>query len=135
MRRAVAGDAMSSEGRIAETLRLPLGETGVAALREAGGEGADLGSTVRAAIYYYLADKPAGRAGWRVPGFLPEDGAAPPVEVTVAMPAATWEELDREAGAQGVTRERLAHHAVLYFTADVEAGRVTKRILDDLRSA
>lgn len=134
MRRAVAGAAMTPDGQIAKALRLPLGETARAGLRAAGGDEADLSSAVRAAIHYYLADKPSGRAGWAVPGSLPEPAASTPVEVTVAMPAATWEELSREAREQGVTRERVVHHATLYFVADLDAGRVAGRIVDDLRS-
>ncbi len=44
-----------------------------------------------------------------------------------------WDSLEQEAARQGVPAPRLAEHAALYFAADRDAGRVTQRILEDLK--
>ncbi|HEX6781202.1 MAG TPA: hypothetical protein VF125_04140 [Solirubrobacterales bacterium] len=45
-----------------------------------------------------------------------------------------WLEFGEEAAGQGVTVDQLAEHAAFYFAAEVDAGRVTDRILDDLEA-
>jgi len=45
-----------------------------------------------------------------------------------------WLEFGEEAASQGVTVDQLAEHAAFYFAAEVDAGRVTNRILDDLEA-
>jgi hypothetical protein len=41
-----------------------------------------------------------------------------------------WRELDKEAERQEVSIERLLAHAIMYFLADLDAGRVEERMLD-----
>jgi hypothetical protein len=45
-----------------------------------------------------------------------------------------WSDLEQEALRQGVTVEQMAEHAAFYFAAELDAGRVTQRILDDLEA-
>ena len=125
--------AMTEEGRVPQTLTVPLGDFGSAAVRDAVGPAASLESVVRQALYHYMADAGAGRAGWLYPRFVRAvEAAAPEVEVALGVDSATWERFVHEADRQHVSVERLVRHAVLYFAAELEAGRVARRILDDL---
>ena len=45
-----------------------------------------------------------------------------------------WKDFEGEATRQAVRVEQLAEHAAFYFAAEVDAGRITQRILDDLGS-
>jgi hypothetical protein len=80
------------------------------------------GAAVRTACLYYLADRDSGRKAWRASSI----GADPPVGSTlhIELDDATWGALAEEAYQQGVTVERLAMHAVLYYLADLDSGRM-----------
>jgi HEAT repeat protein len=85
---------------------------------------------VRAASLYYLRDRDSRRPAWRVPDLAPPDegdGA-----LLVELDDETWSALRHEAEAQGVTPELLALHALLYFLADLDSGRVRRRLGDAL---
>jgi hypothetical protein len=79
-------------------------------------------AAVRTACLYYLADRESGRPAWRAPRFAPE----PPVgsSLHVRLDGATWAALAEEARNQGITVEDLALHAVVYFLADLDSGRL-----------
>lgn len=79
-------------------------------------------AAVRTACLYYLADRKSGRAAWRVPR-LAADGRSVQ-SLRVGVDDATWAALAEEAEHQGVTPEILAVHAVLYFLADLDSGRI-----------
>jgi hypothetical protein len=80
------------------------------------------------AIRYYLSDKESERPGWRYPSFVNADDDGGRSELSVTLESALWRSLAEEAAAQNVPPEKLAQHAVLYFLADQEAGRVPGRI-------
>jgi hypothetical protein len=84
------------------------------------------------AIRVYLEDKKSPGPGWTYPSFLrgrrPVDG----VEVQLDLDLELWRELSQEAISQEVSAQQLLEHAVLYFAAEDNAGRVTERILEDL---
>ncbi len=86
------------------------------------------------AIRYYLADQESGRAGWLYPGFRRDDQLEPTVEVQVEIDDTTWETFSAEAGRQEVSTDRLASHAVLYFAADRDGGRIAQRLAEGLGS-
>ena len=48
------------------------------------------------------------------------------------LDAELWQALSQEAINQDVTVQQLLEHAVLYFAAEDNAGRVTERIIEDL---
>jgi len=77
-------------------------------------------------VLYYLADRDSGRQGWRVPNFLGETGEAPTLNVTIDD--ATWAALVEEAEQQAVTPEALGGHAILYFVADLDSGRLAEAL-------
>jgi hypothetical protein len=86
---------------------------------------------IRQAIYYYLEDRDADRAGWRYPRFRSQlDSDAETVTVSIDIDDSVWDAFAQEADRQRVSAGQLVRHAVIYFVADIDAGRVTERILD-----
>jgi hypothetical protein len=91
----------------------------------------DHGSTAKAvetASLYYLAQRDSPRPAWDVPRFA--RGADPTQTLEVELHDSTWQALSEEADEQGVTPEMLAIHAILYFLADLDSGRLTD-LLDE----
>ncbi|HXR31557.1 MAG TPA: hypothetical protein VN752_10510 [Solirubrobacterales bacterium] len=93
-------------------------------------------SRLERAIRCYLNDRDSGRLDWPYPGFLDdvgEDGVdGERSEVEVLVDQGLWRELGGEAERQQVSPERLLEHATLYYAAELDAGRITRRILADL---
>jgi hypothetical protein len=82
-------------------------------------------SLLRSAVAYYLGQDWGDRSPWPVPQFL--DG--PPAKgdrLRIDIDDGTWRALVDAAAAQGVSLESLAEHAVLFYVADLESGRVAK---------
>jgi len=100
----------------------------------AGGKG-DVGASLRMenALLCYLGDSDSGRPAWAYPGFLRGSETRQEVEIELEMRTDLWREFEGEATRQGVTVEQLAEHAAFYYAAEVDAGRVTQRILEDLK--
>lgn len=112
-------------------LRLSLGPFGRAALERLAEEGNGSPSkAVQAASLYYLRDRGSGRPAWRVPDLPPPDNGNH--AIAVELDDETWAGLRREATEQGVTPDALALHALMYFVADVDRGRVGRRLGDAL---
>jgi hypothetical protein len=84
------------------------------------------------AVQCYLNDREAERAGWRYPRFLPEREAGGEERLELSVDDELWSEFEAEADRQGVSVRQLAEHAALYFAAELNAGRITKQVLDDL---
>jgi predicted DNA-binding ribbon-helix-helix protein len=84
-------------------------------------------AAVRVASLYYLADRDEGRPAWRVRRFAKDEAIASP-GVRVRLDEATWRVLHKEAERQDVSAAELIRHAVLYFLADVDSGRVGARL-------
>jgi hypothetical protein len=85
------------------------------------------GAVLRTASLYYLADRDSGRPAWRVPEFL-RSSAEADAGLKVDMDDETWAALDDEARAQGTDPELLAQHALLYYLADLDEGKLAERI-------
>lgn len=96
-----------------------------------GGEGSPA-AAVRAAAVYYLSDREAGRPAWRAPRFRSDSDAARSGGLSVAFDDETWASLEQEAARQGITAEALAVHALLYFLADLDSGRLGGLLADAL---
>ena len=113
---------------MSKTMTLRLNPFGRQALAECAQEHHDSAErVVRTASLYYLADRDSGRAAWRVPRFLrsaPEGDEA----LQVDLDDQTWDALVREARGQGVDPARLAEHALLYYLADLDEGRLAHRL-------
>ncbi len=82
---------------------------------------------LRAATLYYMADRDAERPGWRAPRFL-RATEPPATGGRFSVDDLTWAALDREAMLQGIETERLAGHALLYYLADLDSGRLAQRL-------
>jgi hypothetical protein len=119
------------EGAGRPRVSLTLSELAVEALTEKGAE-ATGGTRLEGALRYYLSDRGTERAAWPYPGFLRGSETRRQVQIDADVDAGLWREFGEEAAGQGVTVEQLAEHAAFYFAAEVDAGRATKRILDDL---
>jgi hypothetical protein len=86
------------------------------------GEGSPA-AAFRTAALYYLADRESGRPAWRAPRF--RSGSPSSGGLRVNFDDQTWEALSEEAARQNVEAEELAVHALLYFLADFESGRIS----------
>jgi hypothetical protein len=83
------------------------------------------------AVRLYLSDKDSGRPGWPYPDFLREKEISE-VKLELAIDRDLLRALEAEAGRQKVSVSRMAGHAALYYAAELDAGRLTERIADDL---
>jgi hypothetical protein len=86
------------------------------------------------AIRCYLGDRGSERPAWPYPDFLRGSETVGDAAVELELDAGLWREFEEEAERQGVSVEQLAEHAAFYFAAELDAGRLTQRILDDLDS-
>jgi hypothetical protein len=89
---------------------------------------AELGSR---AARYYLSDRESGRVALRVPQLRTEAVRKPVLRLTVDLDQDSWQELAAEATRQDVSLEVLLEHAVIYFLADLDSGRVEGSMLGD----
>jgi hypothetical protein len=87
---------------------------------------------VRMASMYYLNDRDAGRPAWHVPPFAADSRAGG--SLRVELDDATWTALSEEADRQGVPTDFLTLHALLYFLADIESGRVAALLEDAIEN-
>jgi hypothetical protein len=128
------GNAGSEEvALMSKDVTLHLDEFGRRTLtRFARGRRATEAALVRTASLYYLSERDAGRPSWRVPGFGTRE-AAPTLRVE--LDETTWGALDIEAARQGVTPDTLALHAVLFFLADLDSGRIGDRLEESFDDA
>ena len=72
----------------------------------------------------------ARRPGWSVPSTLREerDGR----ELELELDGELLRQLEAEARKQDVSLSRLVSQAAIYYAAELDAGRITQRVLDDL---
>lgn len=49
-------------------------------------------------------------------------------ELAIRLDGFAWEALEHESSSQGVSVEELAKFALLYYLADLDSGRVSRRI-------
>jgi hypothetical protein len=95
--------------------------------------GNETATSVVRAIRVYLNDKGSGEPGWAYPTSLRE--RSEPLEgigLELSVDEDLWQRLEKEAVGQQVTPQQLIEHAVLYFTAEIDAGRITRRIREDV---
>jgi hypothetical protein len=48
--------------------------------------------------------------------------------ITLSLEGFAWEALDEEAAREGITTEELITFSVLYYLADIDSGRISRRI-------
>lgn len=89
-------------------------------------------SAFRTAALYYLADRETGRQAWRAPRFQSKRPSGEGLRVV--FDDETWAALEEEAARQNVETAELAVHALLYFLADLDSGRlgeILERAVED----
>jgi hypothetical protein len=111
-----------------------LSELAFKALASAGAD-VDVPLRMESAVRCYLGDRDRGGPAWTYPAFLRGSEIQDDVRVDVEVPGDLWQEFEQEAVRQGVTVEQLTEHTAFYFAAELDAGRVTQRILDDLAAS
>jgi hypothetical protein len=115
---------------VKRTVTVRLGAVATEALTgEAENGGQPKAEDVLRAINFYLSDGDGGRAGWRYPEFLRGRGLGGKVDLRLDMDNTLWRALAAEAKKQDVSVEQLVEHAVLYYAAELDAGRVAERML------
>ena len=87
------------------------------------------------AIRVYLSDKGTERPAWPYPGFLRPSQVREDIGLELDVDSDLWLQFEAEAEKQGVSSRQLLEHAAFYFAAELNAGRITQRILDDLDAA
>ena len=89
---------------------------------------------LQSAVRCYLGDRGANQAAWPYPAFL--RGSRPQVDVELELDVKDdlWHSFEAEAARQDVSPQQLVEHAAFYFVAELDAGRITQRILDDLEA-
>jgi len=87
---------------------------------------------LRRGIRYYLSERGSNRTEWRYPNFMRHRKPSKLVKLELNVDETLWNALETEAARQGVTTQRMLEHAALFFASDVNAGRVTERILERL---
>lgn len=116
---------------MARPLKVKLSEFVVGAI--ARGEPRDseqVGRRFGRAIRFYLGEATAGRAGWSVPSTLRGGGGG--IEVSLELDDGLLRRLEAEARKQDVSPASLVSQAAIYYAAELDAGRITQRVLDDL---
>lgn len=83
------------------------------------------------AIRLYLHDTKLGGARWARPPFA-KKREKEGVELDLVVDEGLLSALEEQAGRQGLSVSQVAEQAALYYAAELDAGRVTQRILDDL---
>jgi hypothetical protein len=91
-----------------------------------------MANAVRMASIYYLNDRDSRRPAWRVPDLAGE--SQPSRRLRIELDDATWAALSAEADRQGVPTDLLALHALLYYLADIDSGRVAALLEDVLEN-
>jgi hypothetical protein len=98
-----------------------------------GGSGAEhVPARVIRAIRCYLSEKGPRGTGWSYPRFMRDEKPADDVALQLDIDDDLWRSLEEEAERQGVSPQKMVTHAALYVAAEVNAGRLTRRILDGL---
>jgi len=84
------------------------------------------------AVRCYIGSGESGGPGWSYPGFAQADDQDGAVEVSLSIDEDLWRSLATEAERQGASTEEMVVHAALWFAAEVDAGRITQRIIEGL---
>jgi hypothetical protein len=117
---------------VRRSLTLALDEFGATALEEHARRFlVSPGELASRAARYYLSDRGSGRLAQQVPRLPTAARAEPALHIRVELDDDRLRELEAEATRQAVSVEALLEHAVLYRLADLDSGRVERRMLED----
>lgn len=96
-----------------------------------GGSADRLRRALLRAIRLYLTDSGADRPGWAYPDFLRGKEPRGGIEIELTIDENLRDALEDEAARQGVSITQLAGHAALYYAAELEAGNIPRRMLEE----
>ncbi|HKI66423.1 MAG TPA: hypothetical protein VJ989_04075 [Solirubrobacterales bacterium] len=82
------------------------------------------------AIRFYLHEASLRRPGWSVPSAL--RGEQEGDEMRLELDDELLCRLEAEARKQDASLSRLVSQAAIYYAAELDAGRITQRVFDDL---
>jgi hypothetical protein len=120
---------------VRRTVTVESGIFGSGSLRGGSWEDAeDLSRSLMQAIRYYLSDQGSDRGGWSYPSFHRNASGGTMIEVQIDIDEASWEAFSKQAAQQEVSTDQLAEHAVLYFAADRDRGRLAERLAKKIES-
>jgi hypothetical protein len=122
------------EGTGRRRVTIALSDLAFEALTESAGGVATPAVRMTSALRCYLRDSETERPAWPYPGFLRGSETQKDVQMVLEVDEGLWRGFAEEADRQGVSIEQLTEHAAFYFAAEVNAGRLTQRILDDFES-
>lgn len=83
-------------------------------------------------IRCYLDEAGSEKPGWRYPDFLRGREPGERMRVEISIEEELWHALEEEAERQAVSTAELVEHVALFYAAEVNAGRLTERILERL---
>jgi hypothetical protein len=86
------------------------------------------------AVRFYLRDRGGGVTAWPYPDFLRGSEVREEVDLRLGLDEKLWRNFEAEAARQAVSVQQLAEHSAFYFAAELDAGRITQRILDELEA-
>jgi hypothetical protein len=89
---------------------------------------------IETAIRFYLREKDSGAVAWPYPDFLRGSEVRAEVDLRLGLDEGLWRAFEEEAARQDVSVPQLAEHSAFYLAAELEAGRITQRILDELEA-
>jgi hypothetical protein len=129
---------MQRRGSVVTTVRVRLGAFagGMLAWKHqrspSPGDGTEPNSDdVLRVIRFYLKERGRGGTGWSYPDLLREGHPEEEIEVELDIEDSLWRDVRLEAARQHVSVTQLLEHAALYYAAELDAGRLTERILDE----
>lgn len=105
------------------------------ALATAGVGGDQEERRLEVAIRFYLRDEAQRRPEWPYPGFLRGSEVRKDVELRLGLDSRVWRSFAAAAARQDVSVAQLAEHVAFYLAAELDAGRITGRILAELAAS
>src|SRR5215218_4977385 len=120
------------EGSMTRSDTLALSQLSLDALVGAAGNPERADGRLAVAARFYLSDRDSGRPAWPYPSFLRGSEVQEEVEIPLEPDDELWRRFEAEAASQDVSPQQLAEHAAFYMAAEIDAGRITQRILDGI---
>lgn len=112
------------------TVKVRVSEFSLEALGAEGDGREQLELSLVRAVRLYLSDRESEQPGWEYPAALSGQRLSGGVELELEVGEELWDAFEQEAARQQVSVSRLAAHAILYHAAELDAGRITQRLVD-----
>jgi hypothetical protein len=101
-------------------------------LEEASSQRVPVETLLRHAILHYLSERESGRLAPQLPRFTRNAPLGDElVQLQVDLESDEWRAMEEAAEEAGVPLSRLLAHATMLYLADLDAGVVAERLLED----